>query len=337
MDDFDLAFGVSDTPSETTGQAAETPSGEPAAPAIEAKPAAGDGAKPPQAIPQGDGTAKPELQPGKEEPKGVFPKELEPFKDLFDSRKLDPTKPEGVAKLAQSYKEVESFAQQSQTRFKNANDAKARVEAAALGSVEDLNKLRTSRGLPAIAVDARTPEDREKEFDELFGAVDRALKGDAAAIDWLNTHFSKQRESVMLAKLEAKSAKPSKTADDAFKERNTAAKTVFADAFRANPQAKAYVDELTPYFDAGGAFDALGFDVLDAFATPERAAAFVELGQALSTHRNLDKIVADRVKGELDRQRSAVNAGGPGNGAAKGKSTPAESETEFNPVPFFTR
>ena len=133
MDDTDLDLALTPSPDEQSGQAQGESQETPAA-AEAAKPAIDPAA--PKETTQGDGTANPEAPAsvaGKEEPKGVLPKELEPHKDLIDSRKLDLTKPEGVAKLAQSYKEVESFAQKSQTLSKNSQDKAARIDALVSG------------------------------------------------------------------------------------------------------------------------------------------------------------------------------------------------------------
>lgn len=333
MDDTDIDLALNPSPDEDPGQAQggsqETPAdGEAAKPAI-------DTATPKETTP-GDGTAKPEAPAsaaGKEEPKGVLPKELEPHKDLIDSRKLDLTKPEGVAKLAQSYKEVESFAQKSQTLSKNSQDKAARIDALVSGSAEDLNKYRQSKGLPPLAVDTRSHEDRVKAVDTLYENIDKAIQGDAEAIKALNTHFAKERENLLIAKIQNDTVKPKKT-EDAFNERKTAASLVFSDAFKKNPEARTYVDELSEHFDAGGAFDALGVDVLDAFATPERAAAFIEMGQALNVFRNLDKVVEGRVTAELERRRTAVNAGGPGSRGGKGAAKESD-EKQFDPTTVF--
>ncbi len=332
MDDLDLSLALSPDPEPAAGQAPE------GAPAGEGE---GKSAIEPAATKEstdGDGTAVPgpqEGEPGAEQAKGVFPKELEPYKSLFDSRKWDPSKPDGIAALAKAYQEVESFSQQSRTLHKNSQDKAQRLEALASGTAEDINKFRQSRGLPPIAVDTRTVEQREKEHSELLENVKGALKGDPKSTEWLEDYFGKQREEVLLAKLEAKQAKPSKTAEEAFKERKTLASTHFAEAVRKNPEAKVFADELSSYFDAGGAFDSLGIDVLDAFGSPERAAAFVELGQALNVYRNLEKVVEGKVSAELERRRTAGNAAGPGNKGPKGSAPKKESEAVFDPTTIF--
>lgn len=337
MDDMDIDLALNSSTDEQSGQAAESPSGE------TQTPAGGEAAKPaiesakPNDTTQGDGTADPDAQAsaaGKEEVKGVLPKELEPHKDLIDSRKLDLTKPEGVAKLAQSYKEVESFAQKSQTLSKNSQDKAARVDAIVSGSAEDLNKYRQSKGLPPLAVDTRSHAEREKEVEDLYSNIDKAIQGDATAIQALNSHFAKQRENLLISKIQNEHVKP-KTAEQAFTERKQAASANFTAAFKANPEAKAYVDELSEHFDAGGAFDALGIDVLDAFGTSERAAAFVEIGQALNTFRNLDKVVEARVTAELERRRTATNAGGLGNKGGKGSAMKESDKEQFDPTTVF--
>jgi len=334
MDDIDLDLALDTSSDDQSGQAKEPQGTE--------TPDSGSGDKPqaetvkPQDTTPGDGTAKPDAQAsatGKEEPKGVFPKELEPHKDLSESRKWDLTKPEGVAKLAQSYKEVESFAQKSQTLSKNSQDKAARVASIASGSGEDLNKWRTSQGLPPLAVDTRSHADREKEVDSLYSNIDKALQGDAEAVKSLEAHFAKARKDLLVSQLRDEAVKP-KTAEQAFAERKSAASTNFANAFKANPEAKAYVDELSEHFEAGGAFDALGIDVLDAFGTSERASAFVEMGQALNVFRNLETVVEGRVKAELERRRTAGNAGDLGKEGAKGAIT-KDSKNEFDATSIF--
>lgn len=332
MDDRDISLAFEPEHEPAAGQAPEAPAKEEGDGKSAIEPAES------QESTDGDGTAEPgpkEGEPGAEQAKGVFPKELEPYKSLFDSRKWDPSKPDGIASLAKAYQEVESFSQKSQTHSKNSQDKAARLEALASGSVDDINSFRQSRGLSPISVDSRTPEDREKEHDVLFSAVDGAMKGDAKSIDWLNAHFAKQREDLLLAKLEAKHARPQKSAEDAFRERKTASTNTFGELVRQNPEVKTFVDELTPYFDAGGAFDALGIDVLDAFASPERAAAFVELGQALNVYRNLEKVVEGRVKAEMERRRTAGNANGPGQKGGRGSASRKELEAAFDPTTIF--
>lgn len=334
MDDNDIDLALNDTTDEQSGQAQGESQETPAA-AAEAKPAIEP--KQSQETTPGDGTAKPEAQAsaaGKEEPKGVLPKELEPHKDLIDSRKLDLTKPEGVAKLAQSYKEVESFAQKSQTLSQNSQAKAARIEALVSGSPEELNKFRQSKGLPPLAVDTRSHEDRVKATDTLYENIDKALQGDAQAVKALEAHFAKERENLLIAKIQNDNVKP-KTAEQAFNERKAVSVANYQEALRVNPEVKTYVDELSEYLDAGGAFDALGIDTLEAFKTKETAAAFIEIGQALNTFRNLDKIVEGRVTAELERRRTAVNAGGPGNKGGKGAAQKESDEKQFDPTTVF--
>lgn len=336
MDDMDLAFGIGDSDSGQSGQGQEKPLGDSGTPDS----GAGDGSASASLVAKestpGDGTAKPGAQAsatGKEEPKGVLPKELEPHKDLFDSKKFDLTKPEGVAKLAQAYKEIESHAGKTSTQSKNSQDKAARVMSIASGSVEDLNKWRKSQGLSELPIDTRSHEDRVKEVDDLYSNVDKALNGDPESLKWLNNHFAKQRESLLESKLTAKNSQ-NKTADQAFNERKSVARANFASMVQANPEAKGFFDELTDHLSPGGVFDSMGFDVLDAASTPERLAAFVEMGQALNVFRNLEKVVEGRVTAELERRRAAGNAGGGAKEGAKG-AIPKESLSEFDTTTVF--
>lgn len=278
----------------------------------------------------GDGTAKPAGQAspaGKEEPKGVIPKELEPFKDLIESRKWDLSKPADVAQLAKAYKEVEQHASRTQTQTKHSQDKASRISSIAGGSVEDLNKWRKSQGLSEIKTETRSHEDQEKEVQELFDHIDKALDKNPESLKWLNNHFSKRFQDLAVDKrLSQQSA--GKSADQVFQERKSTASANFANVVRTNPEAKTFFDELTDHLSPGGVLDSLGIDVLDAASTPERLAAFVEIGRALNVSRNLEKVVGDKVNAELERRRTAGNAGGAGSGAGGGKQKQAAQDSE---------
>ncbi len=284
--------------------------------------------------PQGDGTADPAGQAkpaGEEASKGVYPKELEPFKALIESRKWDLTKPADVAQLAKAYTEVEKHASQSQTHTKNSQDKASRIASIAGGSVEDLNKWRKSQGLPEIKSESRTYEEREKEVQDLYDSVDKALSGDKDALKQLQGYFDKRFQDLRVDKAVAEKY-PGKSADQVFSERKSIGQANFAAVVKADPQAKVYFDELTEHFSPGGVLDSLGVDVLDAASTPERLAAFVEMGRALNFYRNRDKVVQEKVTAELERRRTAGNAGGAGQkpGGGKQKATAgAEQAADF--------
>jgi len=337
MDDLDALFDQPEAETQDKGGQASGGLEKPAE-----TPSQGDGSaeekgdEESQASTEGDGTANPDKQAseaGKEKQKGVLPKELEPYRYLIESRKLDLSKPEGVAKLAQSYKELEQHASKTTTLSKNSQDKAARVAAIATGSIEDLNKWRKSQGLPEFKTDTRSHEDREKETTELFDHMDKALKGEADSLKWLNSHFNKQFRDLDVQKALAQQ-NPGKSADQAFAERKRIGQTNFASAVSSNKEAKAYFDELTDHLSPGGVFDSMGIDVLDAASTPERLAAFVELGQAMHIMKNLDKIVEGKVNAELERRRTAQNAGG-GKGGAKPKAQNNGSATDADLTHFF--
>jgi len=335
MDDLDLLF---DAPADTTqdkgGKASEgLNKSDDAPPQGEDGEGEEEGEKAKEST-QGDGTADEEAAKAaaEEKAKGVLPKELEPHKDLIDSRKLDLTKPEGVAKLAQSYKEAEQFASRAQTQSKNSQDKASRVMSIASGSIEDLNKWRKSQGLSEFKTETRSYEDREKELTELYDNVEKSLQGDKTALAWLNKHFSKAERDLAIAKARAQD-NPGKSPDQAFADRKRVGQANWGSAVGANKEAKVFFDELTDHLSPGGVFDSLGIDVLDAASTPERLSAFIELGQAVHIAKNIDKIVGERVKAELDRQRTARNAGPTG---AKGGKAATTKDKESEKVADLT-
>lgn len=339
MDDLDALFDQSEPETQDKGGQASGGLEKPAETPSQGEDKAGKAGEQSEESTEDDGTADPEGEAklaGKEEKKGVLPKELEPFKDLIESRKLDLSKPEGIAKLAQSYKELEQHASKTATLSKNSQDKAARVAAIATGSIEDLNKWRKSQGLAEFKTDTRSHEDREKETTELFDHVDKALKGDADSTKWLNSHFNKQFRDLDVQKALAQQ-NPGKSADQAFAERKRIGQTNFAAAVSSNKEAKAYFDELTDHLSPGGVFDSMGIDVLDAASTPERLAAFVELGQAVHVMKNLESIVNTKVEAELERRRTAKNAGADGGkGGAKPKAATKGSATEADLTHLFS-
>ena len=275
-----------------------------------------------------DGEAKPPV----EENKGVLPKELEPYKSLLDAKKWDVSKPEGLANAIKSYQELEQFASRTKNEI-GLTQAKAdRFRLAIESDINAVNQMRKQAGMPEFKTETRSMEEREKALDEQYTHINNVLSGkdSGESLQWLNQHFEKNRLDMKLEKALAE-RNVNKSQDQLFQERKSTASSNYGNLVAKDPNVTKHIDALTPFFDKGGVFDSFGIDVLDMASTPERLQAFTELGKALETQQNLEKIVEERVNAELERRRTIKNgkSSGEGKGAGQGKSDFDSDELAF--------
>jgi hypothetical protein len=328
MDDFDLAFGNDEPSQDNSGEAGNGNQGD-----------QGGGASPPaveasKEAKQEDGTtaeAEGAATPPTEEEKGAYPKELEPYKDLLESRKWDPKNPEFTPTVLKSYKEAEAYAKRRETENKLIQSKVEQREAMLRGDVDSINRYRKAQGLAPIKADVRTPEQKAQEVNTLIESVNKALRGDETALEQLNDMLTKQRDDVEFER-RMSGQTGIVTPEAAFEKRKTDASRNFGAFAQANPEAAKHIDELTDLFSPGGVFDAMGIDYLDIAATPERLASLAEIGQHIHVSKNIDKIVEARVKSELERRRMAGNSAGAGQQPKGGASKQNANEHELSPV-----
>ena len=326
MDDFELAFAPDSTDIGDNGQAQGTPE---APGKVDGSANATDITKETKpdsttASPDAKATAK------DEELKGALSKELEPYKSILDSRKWDPSKPDFAPTVLKSYQEAEAYAKRNETTTKLTQQKNDDLGARLRGDVDAINKYRESQGLSPIAT-SRPLAERRKEYDDITSHLNNILNGkdeSGESFKALDSHFSKQKEEMLLEGLRQK-ANPDKMANDTFTQRKSLAQSNFANVVSQNKEATAFFDELSDHLSPGGLFDSMGIDVLDAAGTPERLNGFIELGQALHVFRNLDKLKESWVTSELERRRGAGNAS-PNGKASKGKA--AQNDMDLDPI-----
>lgn len=342
MDDiFDLALA----PDTDTAQGQEPPQETDGSPPIdggELDGNAGDETSPEQNPDAGttadEGEADPEASEGEQAKpaKGALAKELEPFKAVLEAKGFDVSTPAGVAQVLKSYQEAESYAKRNETHLKTEATRAEKFAALARSDIKEINRFRKAQGLPEFKDAVRPLEDRVKEHDFLVTTINKIVNGEDAdnALKALQEHFEGHRFDLEFEK-RSKASNPDKTPQQAFTERKSRA-TQNMDLMQAkDPESIHYADEIRDMFDPskGGIFHALGFDILDAAQTPEILAGFVEIGKAIHTHRNIEKIVQERVTDELERRRKAGNTGG--NGRPGGKPQITKDDGAFDPTSLF--
>jgi hypothetical protein len=321
MDDFDLAFSA-DEGSGQSGQAAGTPAPQPegkptdtpseAAPQEDKAAPTGEQAKPPEAVAD------------------VLPKELEPYKGILDSRKWNPKNPDFAPTVLKSYQEAEAYAKRREAENNLLRSSRDTVAAKMRGDAESINQYRKQQGLPPIRIE-RPLEERTKETEALIESVNRVLSNpnDAEAFRNLDALFSKSREALIIERAQAANQQAA-SPEAAFEARKSKATTVFGGEVARNPEIATHIDALSTFFGPGSLFDSLGIDELTVAETPAHLAKFAELGQAMHVYKNLEKIVEERVKSELERRRGATVSAGHGQQPKGG--APKATASDLSPV-----
>lgn len=321
MDDFDLAFSADPSESQA-GQASGTPATTP------------DGAPPEtpsQAVPQDDKAASPEAPAKAPEPVAeVLSKELEPFKSVLESRKWDPKSPDFAPTVLKSYQEAEAYAKRREAENNLLRSSRDTVAAKMRGDVDAINQYRKQQGLPPIRAE-KPVEDRFKEYETLVDSINAVLTNpqDAQAVRALDSMLTKSRENLVIERAQSANQQ-AVNPDAAFEARKAKATTVFGGEVSRNPEISTHIDALSSFFGPGSLFDSLGIDELTVAETPAHLAKFAELGQAMHVYKNLEKIVDERVKSELERRRGATVSAGTGQ-TPKGGAPKAEA-SDMSPV-----
>lgn len=321
MDDFDLAFSA-DAGDGQSGQAEGTPDPQP-----EGKPTD----TPSEATPKEDQAAPIEAQAkAPEAVADVLPKEYEPYKGILESRKWNPKSPDFAPTVLKSYQEAEAYAKRREAENNLMRSSRDTVAAKMRGDVESINQYRKQQGLQPIRAE-RPVEDRFKETETLIESINRALTNpnDADAIRNLDSMLTKSREALIIERAQAASQQ-AVSPDAAFESRKSKATTVFGGEVARNPELATHIDALSSFFGPGSLFDSLGIDELTVAETPAHLSKFAELGQAMHVYKNLEKIVDDRVKSELERRRGATVSAGHGQQPKGG--APKAAANELSPV-----
>jgi len=316
--DSEAGKGTSETPpapveAPQAGQDAPKPGAEPSQ-----TPDGITAPKPPEAA-----TAAPEAP--KQSP---FPKELEPYKPLFEKKKWDPTKPEWQGEVLKAFQEQEQFQGRLTTDLGLTRTQAAELNQALLGTPQTINEYRQRQGLPALPFESTSVEDKLKATEEEWNLWQAALSQDenasAQAIRTITQKLQDRRDNLRLEKL-AESKAP-KSAPNAY---GSDAKVNWARILERDPEANKAMTALVPFLKSpagNGLLGSFGMDVQSIMATPERAQQAYELAQRL--HRGDPQVfeseVKKRVQAEMEANRQRMVAGGvPGGAPASHPTTQA--------------
>jgi hypothetical protein len=264
----------------------------------------------------------------------AFPEKLTPFQKLLESRKWDHNNPDLLPTVLQSYSELESMHGKTQTERKH-TESRAEVYTSLLrGDVDAINKFREKEGLQPITK-APSLDDRVKETETLITNFNEVLTGGPnkdAAYKALNDHFSRVQGDLEFEK-RYNEKNPTKSATDTFNQRKADGQSRFANFVAKNPETKDHLDALTPHLSPGGLLYGMGVDLMDVVSSDERFEGFLEIGKALTLSKNFEKAVADGVKAELERRRTASQRGDSG----KTHKTSHIKADAFDPLGLFVK
>jgi chorismate mutase len=289
--DYDLAFGgepengpSGQEESEETTQTGENTEG-----------TGNQNSEEPTGEPQSPGKAEGES----EEAKPVeLPEEYKPFESLLKSTKWDHADPKALSLEAlKAYDHLQRENHRTQNKSHFTQQENNLWSDAVAGSIEDLNKVRSQRGLAEFPI-PKSWDDQEKEWNELSKDIVSALNGDQESVKRLDQFFSDKQKSVIEGRAKAQAAKPhQKTNQDFLKN----AQEVVDDLKKANPETETYLNEISEWVDKGGFLRSMGIDAAFLLSDPKRAQVAAEVGEALHLKRNFDEIVSKRVKAEVDK------------------------------------
>lgn len=308
----------------------------------EAPPAPAEGSQPGQDAPKPevepsqtpDGTTAPKPQEtataaSEGQKQSPFPKDLEPYKSLFEKKKWDPTKPEWHGEVLRAFTEQEQFQGRLTTDLGLTRRESAELSQALLGTPQDINAYRQREGLSPLPFEASSLEDRLKTAQEDWKTLQEALSTDerisVAATQKLAQAFQKKVADLELDKriAERNPAKPAAANPDS--------KVNWARILERDPEANKVMTALVPYLKSpagNGLFGSFGMTVQNIMATPERAQQAYELAKrlALGDPANFEAEVSRRVKAEMEQNRQRQVAGGIPGGATAAASTTTHAD-----------
>jgi hypothetical protein len=268
---------------------------------------------------------------GTEAPKqSPFPKELEPYKPLFDKKKWDPTKPEWQGEVLKAFQEQEQFQGRLTTDLGLTRTQATELNQALLGTPQTVNEYRQRQGLAPLPFESTTTAEKAKAAEEEWSLWQAALSQDenasAQAIRTITQKLQDKRDNLRLEKMaesKAPKAAPSSQGSDA--------KVNWARILERDPEANKAMTALVPFLKSpagNGLLGSFGMDVQSIMATPERAQQAYELAQRL--HRGDPQVfeaeVTKRVKAEMEGNRQRMVAGGVQGGAQASPPTTTQND-----------
>lgn len=273
-----------------------------------------------------DGITAPKPEDGKANPpaeqkQSPYPKELEPFKSVFEGKKWDPTKPEWQVEALRTLQESEQFQGRLTTDLGLTRTHAAELNQAILGSPQDVNAYRQRHGLPPIPFESTSLEDKYKAAEADWNLLQEALKGSEDATAKLAQAFQKRLHDIELDRGIAARMPQKPATVDANPKLN------WANIVQKDPEANKVMSTLVPFLKSPhgvGVLGTFGMDIHNVMSTPERAAQIYDL--ATRVHRGSPEVfeaeVTKRVKAEMEQNRQRMVAGDISGGAP---ATPSNS------------
>lgn len=270
-----------------------------------------------------------------------YPKELEPFKTLFEKKKWDPAKPEWQGEALKVLQEQEQFQGRLTTDLGLTRTQASELSQALLGTPQTINEYRQRQGLPALPFESTSLADKSKAADEEWALWEQALsqdeKASSEAIRKITQKLQDKRDNLRLEKMaesKAPRAAPSSQGSDA--------KVNWARILERDPEANKAMTALVPFLKSpagNGLLGSFGMDVQSIMATPERAQQAYDLAQRL--HRGDPQVfeaeVKKRVQAEMEENRKRQVAGGVPGGMPASQSSHTANEAEEHLAGMFQR
>lgn len=230
------------------------------------------------------GTENPTDPAQAEAGKGSLPEYLKPFEPTLKAKGWDLSKPEGVAKVLQSFQEAESTLGRRQSDVNLLMTRQQEIEKDFQTGPDGVNRRLELMGLSKL--DIPTPESRHKELKEIWSAISVAVHPNATeeqrakAFENLDRLVYDQMDNLRIrlaaGQGQAQSAKAK------LGEYRTNSANLFNQRVGANPEISKAYDALLPAFQPGGVFHSFGLDEFAMTSSPERAQAIEQLGQAVA-------------------------------------------------------
>ncbi|OGT56696.1 MAG: hypothetical protein A3E01_00340 [Gammaproteobacteria bacterium RIFCSPHIGHO2_12_FULL_63_22] len=269
-----------------------------------------------------------------------YPKELEPFKTLFEGKKWDPTKPEWQAEALKTLQEQEQFQGRLTTDLGLTRVESAELSQAILGTPTDINAYRSRHGLPALPFESTSIDDKIKAVGEEYALWEQALSQDekvsAAAIRTITQKLQDRKDDLRAEKLAAAKAPQSPARGSNASGENWARITA------QDPDANKVMSALVPFLKSkfgNGILGSFGMDIQNVMSTPERAKQIHDLAQRVyrGDPQVFEAEVAKRVKAEMEQNRQRQVAGGIPGGMPASQNNGTASDAEEHLAGMFQR
>lgn len=269
-------------------------------------------------------------EPGKEPPpdpskpgqaqgtdKDEFPQDLAEHKDYLTAKKWDHKDRNALLGNAlKSAQEVEKLAGRKATESSHLAARIKDLDLALLtGGMDAVNQIRERNGLPKLQGEARPLQERQQEFEQIQKWIGDLTQDATAAQAFQNLQNWAMKNGKALEREGLKAElQGSPDAKKAYQDFVAKSSEIYAGIVTRDPQASnLFENVLLPLTEKGGLLQSYGITPAQITASPERAAAWLEIAQALDLAKSFDATVKAKVdegvKAAMEQKRKAANAG----------------------------